>query len=86
MRAREGLGDSRSLDFILNVMTLPQALKRHSDRARIPSYCYERRRIERKNEREKEKGHVLAVTSAVESLRGWNTEGGLKVGGRVIRI
>lgn len=54
-------------DFILNVMTLPQALKRHSDRARIPSYCYERRRIER--EREREKGNVLAVTSAVESLR-----------------
>lgn len=55
VRAQEGLGDSRSLDFILNVMTLPQALKRHSDRARIPSYCYERRRVERKNERERER-------------------------------
>ena len=30
-------------DFILNVMTLPQAFKRHSDRARIPSYCCKKR-------------------------------------------
>lgn len=37
-------------DFILNVMTLPQAFKRHSDRARIPSYCCEQRQKERPRE------------------------------------
>lgn len=65
---------THGLDFILNVMTLPQAFKRHSDRAHIPSYCC------KKSQREKEKGGESdkkrarekirsAVTSAVESLR-----------------
>lgn len=43
-------------DFILNVMTLPQAFKRHSDRARIPSYCYKKRQKE--GGRKKDRGNV----------------------------
>lgn len=47
-------------DFILNVMTLPQAFKRHSDRERIPSYCCKKWRRGRGGEggRKKDRGNV----------------------------
>lgn len=84
MRAKKN--STHGPDFILNVMTLPQAFKRHSDRARIPSYCCKKRqrKSERTNRRGKEgarksemkrEGMCSAVTSAVETPR-WGTEGG----------
>lgn len=41
-------------DFILNVMTLPQAFKRHSDRARVFLLIVTRRGKEREGERKTE--------------------------------
>lgn len=69
-------------DFILNVMTLPQTFKRHSDRARIPSYCCKKNQRERERERElkkKKERERSAVTSAVESRFAMGHGGGLKV-------
>lgn len=60
---------SRSFDFILNVMTLPQAFKRHSDRARVYSFLLLQEEAEGKSggEREKDGNALRAVTSAPES-------------------
>lgn len=68
-------------------MTLPQAFKRHSDRARIYSFLLLQEEAEGKSaaEKERKKGNALRRNFS-SGVADEHTEGELKVGGRVIRI